>query len=78
VTVPGSLFGDEHAAAEGPLGRMTVPGVCRNVSCDISGLRSGPSLLNTLQSREVLRELQFVLAAQCDRARGRPLLFFLS
>ena len=63
VTVPVSLFGDEHAAAEGP---HDMSRECRSVSAVISGplsgLGSGPSLLNTLKSREILRELQFVLA----------------
>ena len=60
VTVPVSLFGDEHAA------RMTVSRECRSVSAVISGpLRSGlwpEPTPNTLKSREILRELQFVLA----------------
>ena len=45
---------------------MTMSRECRSVSAVISGplsgLGSGPSLLNTLKSREILRELQFVVA----------------
>ena len=46
---------------------MTMSRECRSVSADVisqvhSGLGSGPSRLNTLKSREILRELQFVLA----------------
>ena len=45
---------------------MTMSRECRSVSAVISqvhsGLGSGPSRLNTLKSREILRELQFVLA----------------
>jgi len=49
---------------------MTISRECRSVSAVISGplshclsgLGSGPSLLNTLKSSEILRELQFVLA----------------
>ena len=61
---------------------MTMSRECRSVSAVISGplshclsgLGSGPSLLNTLKSSEILRELQFVLAMQCDRARRTVLL----
>ena len=58
---------------------MTMSRECRSVSAVISGpLRSGlwpEPTPNTLKSREILRELQFVLAMQCDRARGTVLLF---